>query len=72
MIIGLAGQQGLPGDSGDLIYPPNIKGYRGAFGDKGYPGFEGLPGLIGSEGPPGFDGLVGIKGEKVGRTFIDE
>lgn len=61
----MAGQQGEPGNSGDLLYPPNIKGYHGITGDKGYPGYEGPAGNIGLEGPPGFNGLVGIKGEKV-------
>lgn len=63
--LGLAGRQGEYGDKGELIYPPNIKGYKGGVGDKGFPGYEGPIGPMGPAGPPGLDGFIGIKGEKV-------
>lgn len=65
MNLGLAGRQGEQGDKGELVYPPDIKGYRGSVGDKGFPGYEGPIGPVGPSGPPGLDGLIGIKGEKV-------
>ena len=67
---GLAGRQGEWGDRGELIYPADIKGYRGNVGDKGFPGYEGPIGPIGPAGPSGLDGLIGIKGEKVRISIL--
>ena len=72
--LGLAGRQGETGDFGELIFPPNIKGYQGSVGDKGFPGYEGPIGPVGPAGPPGLDGFIGIKGEKVricNGLFVD-